>query len=305
MPASQPMATVANRPCCHGGSVAGKRVAALDHLQQRLLLAEEVLVGSLDDGDREVAQQVDRAQLHHRSPEVRRLLRERSLRGDVGVAGTHGERGDGRPLHDAIGVEAHQHPVLERRRLALGAVGHDVAPPAAGPPHGGPLRSRREASAAPTPQAAGRDLVDRRRRAEPQGGAQACASAGREVVVDGADGCLGQEHRLDGHVSPLAGTNGLPPSSGPLPPDSVVKPAAGPDAAAARRDPSPGHPTGHEARCGRYCAAMADDAGARPSITAAPNGPYLVSGSVPLYRRRPVHSEHGEPLTRQTTGGPA
>jgi CDGSH-type Zn-finger protein len=37
------------------------------------------------------------------------------------------------------------------------------------------------------------------------------------------------------------------------------------------------------------------------AITAAPNGPYLVSGSVPLYRRRSVESEHGEPLTWETT----
>lgn len=33
----------------------------------------------------------------------------------------------------------------------------------------------------------------------------------------------------------------------------------------------------------------------------APNGPLFVSGSVPLYRRRSVHSEHGEPLAWETT----
>ncbi|HEY8092647.1 MAG TPA: CDGSH iron-sulfur domain-containing protein [Acidimicrobiales bacterium] len=46
---------------------------------------------------------------------------------------------------------------------------------------------------------------------------------------------------------------------------------------------------------------MADDDRPVPSITAAPNGPYLVGGDVPLYRRRAVHSEHGEPLTWVTT----
>jgi CDGSH-type Zn-finger protein len=40
---------------------------------------------------------------------------------------------------------------------------------------------------------------------------------------------------------------------------------------------------------------------APPSITAAPNGPLLVEGGAPLYRRRAVHSEHGEPLTWETT----
>ncbi len=38
-----------------------------------------------------------------------------------------------------------------------------------------------------------------------------------------------------------------------------------------------------------------------PRITAAPNGPLIVSGGLPLYRRRAVESEHGEPLTWETT----
>ncbi len=42
------------------------------------------------------------------------------------------------------------------------------------------------------------------------------------------------------------------------------------------------------------------DAPPSPSITAAPNGPLLVQGGVPLYRRRAVHSEHGEPLAWET-----
>ena len=36
------------------------------------------------------------------------------------------------------------------------------------------------------------------------------------------------------------------------------------------------------------------------SISTSENGPYLVAGDVPLYRRRAVHSEHGEPLTWDT-----
>ncbi len=50
---------------------------------------------------------------------------------------------------------------------------------------------------------------------------------------------------------------------------------------------------------------MADDIAAPtpqlPSITVAPNGPLLVNGAVPLYRRRSVQSEHGEPLAWETT----
>lgn len=38
-----------------------------------------------------------------------------------------------------------------------------------------------------------------------------------------------------------------------------------------------------------------------PSITAVANGPLVVDGGVPLYRRKAVHSEHGEPLAWETT----
>ncbi len=37
------------------------------------------------------------------------------------------------------------------------------------------------------------------------------------------------------------------------------------------------------------------------SIGAAPNGPLIVTGGIPLYRRRAVQSEHGEPLAWETT----
>ncbi|MEZ5236219.1 MAG: CDGSH iron-sulfur domain-containing protein [Acidimicrobiia bacterium] len=38
-----------------------------------------------------------------------------------------------------------------------------------------------------------------------------------------------------------------------------------------------------------------------PSVRASANGPLVVTGDVPLYRRRAVHSEHGEPLAWETT----
>lgn len=49
---------------------------------------------------------------------------------------------------------------------------------------------------------------------------------------------------------------------------------------------------------------MSDESAiASPSqtITASANGPLVVSGGVPLYRRRSVQSEHGEPLAWETT----
>lgn len=41
---------------------------------------------------------------------------------------------------------------------------------------------------------------------------------------------------------------------------------------------------------------MADE----PSITTKPNGPYVVTGAVPLRRKEIVQSEHGEPMTWKT-----
>lgn len=39
---------------------------------------------------------------------------------------------------------------------------------------------------------------------------------------------------------------------------------------------------------------------AEPAIETKPDGPYVVTGSVPLQTKQPVISEHGEPLTWQT-----
>ena len=44
-----------------------------------------------------------------------------------------------------------------------------------------------------------------------------------------------------------------------------------------------------------------DDKDDAPSITSLPNGPLLVRGGVPLLRKTPVKSEHGEPLTWKTS----
>lgn len=45
---------------------------------------------------------------------------------------------------------------------------------------------------------------------------------------------------------------------------------------------------------------MSDTPTPEPSIKIVPNGPYVVSGAVPLRTKRPVVSEHGEPLTWRT-----
>ena len=44
-----------------------------------------------------------------------------------------------------------------------------------------------------------------------------------------------------------------------------------------------------------------DDNDSTATITVTPDGPYLADGRIPLIRRRVIHSEHGEPITWQTT----
>jgi len=51
----------------------------------------------------------------------------------------------------------------------------------------------------------------------------------------------------------------------------------------------------------QVAAAAIEQQVATAAIKVAPNGPHLVSGAVPLTRRREVLSEHGEPMTWQTT----
>ena len=176
-----------------GREEAGQRVAALDDLQERLLLAEEVVVRAFGDGHGELAQQTRLAQLDRGAPQGRGLDRVRALGRDVHLGGADGERGDGRALDHPVRIAAHQHPVLERRRLALGAVGHDVAPAAAGRSHGRPLRPRREAAAAATAESRCRDLVDGGRRAEPPGRRQPFTAARGEEGVDRRDRLRGQQ----------------------------------------------------------------------------------------------------------------
>jgi len=180
----------------------GQRVAALDHLEERLLLAVQVLVGALDDGDAEIEQEARAAQLEGRPPEGGHLGPVRRLGGEVHVAGADGEGGDGRPLHDAVRVPPHEEPILERGRLALGAVGHDVAPALAAVAHGAPLPPDREAGPAPAPEAGRRDLGDGAVGAQGDGGPEAVAAAGGEIRVDVGDGRVGQQEGRPAIVPP-------------------------------------------------------------------------------------------------------
>jgi hypothetical protein len=107
-----------------------QRLVALDHLEHRLLLAEQVLVRAGHDGHLAVATEVSGLELLHRSRHRIDLAPEACLQADEGLRGADGERGDRHALDQLIRVGSQQGAVLERARLALGAVADQVPRPA-------------------------------------------------------------------------------------------------------------------------------------------------------------------------------
>ena len=135
-----------------GREPARQRRLALDHLEHRLLLAEQVLVGSGDDGDLAVGADPGRLELLHGAGDRLDLALEAALEADERLVGADGERGDDDAFDELVRVGAQQGAVLERARLALGAVAHDVP---AGPGlrrDAGPLPTGREPAAAAAAQ---------------------------------------------------------------------------------------------------------------------------------------------------------
>jgi hypothetical protein len=110
-----------------GRVAARQRVLALDDLEERLLLTEQVGVGTQDEADRNVAREPHGTHLDQGPAKILDLACEAGLDGQEGVRGPHGQGGDGQPFDDLVGVVAQDGPVLEGAGLALGAVGHDEA----------------------------------------------------------------------------------------------------------------------------------------------------------------------------------
>jgi hypothetical protein len=135
----------------HVGRVAARqRVLALDDLEERLLLAEQVGVGPEDEADRHVPCEPDRPHLDEGPAKDLDLACEAGLDGQERARGPHGQGGDGQTLDHLVGVVAQDGPVLERAGLALGAVADDEAAlvVAAG------LQDREPLAAGPEPAAA-------------------------------------------------------------------------------------------------------------------------------------------------------
>ena len=105
---------------------AGERRLALDHLEHRLLLTEQVLVRSGDDRHRAIGTDACRLELLHRAQHGGSLAVEAPLEADERFLGPDGEGGDDDPFDQLVRVGPHEGAVLERAGLAFGAVAHDV-----------------------------------------------------------------------------------------------------------------------------------------------------------------------------------
>ncbi len=92
-----------------------------------LLLAEQVLLGAGDDPHLHALEQVDLGQLGDRLLDPGPLGPEAGLQRDEGLGGPERVGRDEHAFDDLVRVGPHEGPVLERPRLALGRVAHDVA----------------------------------------------------------------------------------------------------------------------------------------------------------------------------------
>ncbi len=106
----------------------GHRQAAVDHLEQGRLLAEEVFVRAGHDGDRlcerRLAGELVDGALHAVD-----FPTEALLDADVGSFRPNDFFGDQDALDHAVGIHAHQLPVLEGPGLSFSAVCDDEALP--------------------------------------------------------------------------------------------------------------------------------------------------------------------------------
>ena len=231
-----------NRPMLHreGRLVARLRAAALDRLEQGGLLAHDVGAGADPQLDVEgpagaqhvVAQQAGRARLADRV--LQPLARQRVLAAEVQVAarGADGEALDRHRLDERERILLEDEPVLERPRLGLVGVAHDVARRGRLRRDGGPLATGGERGPAATDELRGGDLLDDRLRAELDARARAPRSRRRHGTRRATSDRRGRPGRAAAAPRRPPGARG----SGPIR-------AARRGRHGARRGPGPGPPS--------------------------------------------------------------
>ena len=137
------------------GHDARERTATVDRLQERALLAVEVVVGSFEDGAFDPGwHQVRGPHLGEGGAGASDFGGEGALEGDDDAVGVGGPGGDEGTLDDLVGVVAEDAAILEGAGFALGAVHDDGGGGSGGGVgrDGLPLPAGREAAAAPSAQ---------------------------------------------------------------------------------------------------------------------------------------------------------
>ena len=102
VPASQPIVTVANRPCCHGGSRRGSGSRPSITSSSAFSSPNRYSSGPSTIEIVKLAEQPGVAELDGGAAQVGDLDAERALDADVGRRGVDAEGGDGEALDDAI-----------------------------------------------------------------------------------------------------------------------------------------------------------------------------------------------------------
>jgi hypothetical protein len=130
---------------------AGEGVVALDHLEERLFLAEQVLLRTAHDCQAHLAERACCLQLGQGIGEPRDLPLEGCLESDVHRARSDGAGPDQEPLQHGVRIVADQPAILEGARLALGGIADHRADGAGvrrdAPPFGARRKSRASTAA--------------------------------------------------------------------------------------------------------------------------------------------------------------
>ncbi len=171
----------------------GKRVAALDHLEEALLLAEEIVVRSGYERDFERPEKPYAGETLGSSLHARHALCELRLDADEDPGCADGEGCRCQALHDLIRVAAHDGAILEGAWLALGGVAHHEFHRRIVVGQAGPLDPGGESGAAPAPQPRGADRVEDRTWAHVATSLERRAAARGEVVLERVDRRGGQD----------------------------------------------------------------------------------------------------------------
>ena len=171
-----------------------ERRPTVDHLEQRRLLAVEVLARSLEPPrcrHRRTSRRPSTSAMAARSWSTSSL--KSAFVAMTIELGVHRTRGDERALDDRVRVRPDDRAILERARLALGGVDDDrgLQQRRFERLDRAPLDARREAGAAASTQSGSHELLDHRLRRDGTCGLESLATTGRDVLVDVVYGTSG------------------------------------------------------------------------------------------------------------------